>query len=569
MSINTSRQKKDPLSPAGFRLDVGYLLLGTLAINILSLALPVMTLQVYDRILPNPGSGTLPVLMAGVCLAIFLEAMLRLIRAYMIGWSGAAYEHRMSCAAIQHILGSDLSKLGPFGTGEHLSRIDSIGKLKDFYSGHALVTLSELVFVPMFLGLMIYIAGALAVVPAVILMAFTVVSLSFGQKLRASLKMRDEADDQRYNFLISGLEGIHTVKSFALENRMARQYEELESVSTLANYRLTESTSATFNAGAIFSNLMVIGVITVGAVFALQGMLTTGALIATILLSGRMMQPVQRALALWAKYQDYTLARERVEDIFDTPRHTPLVNDNRVQRRGSLEIDNLSFRYGPQSPWIVKDAHLSVSQRDVVLLTGGHGAGKTALLELIAGIYPPSRGEIKIDGQNVMRYAPDELIRHVGYIEQDGTIFQGTIRDNMTCFGQIMDKDVQDIAQMLNVDKDVAKLPSGFDTRLDGHGMQAIPPGLRQRIAMVRTLAQKPRLILFDNADRALDRKGYHLVYDLLARLRGKAGLVIVSDDRNIRGLANRFVALDNGQLVEIDQQQSTGNIHSYRELKI
>jgi ATP-binding cassette subfamily C protein LapB len=99
-----------------------------------------MTLQVYDRILPNPGSGTLPVLITGVGLAVALEATLRLARAYIMGWAGAAYEHRLSCSAMNHVLEADLSRLGPYGIGEHLHRMSAVTKMKDFYNGYALTS---------------------------------------------------------------------------------------------------------------------------------------------------------------------------------------------------------------------------------------------------------------------------------------------------------------------------------------------------------------------------------------------------------------------------------------------
>lgn len=542
----------DILKPAGFRTDKAGLLVTTLTINVLSLALPIMTLQVYDRILPSPGSGTLPILIAGVCLAVTLEVALRLARSFALGWAGAAYEHRLSCQAINHVLHADLSRIGPYGIGENLNRMSAIGKLKDFYNGYALSTLFELIFVPLFLGLIIYIAGPLAFVPAVILMLFTVVSLAQGQSLRAALKKRDKTDDARYNFLIESLEGIHTVKSFALENMFTRRYETLEEASTFANHAVTEETASTFNIGAVFSHLMIAAVIAVGAWFAVNGTLTTGALIATVLLSGRMLQPIQRCLALWTKYQDYMLARAKVETLFDTPRHMTVPgNGLKVEREGTLQITDLSFHHGEDDPWLLRGVSLKLNRGESILLSAAHGAGKSTFLELISGLYPPTSGEIVVDGQNVLSYPPEQLIQHIGYIQTEGVIFRGTIRDNLTCFGQIDETQVREVAGLLKIDQDIAKLPSGLDTFLSGNNTDNVPPGLKQRIAMVRVLAPKPRIILFDDADRALDREGYNLVYNLLARLSGQVTMIIISDDYNLRSLAEREYCLLEGTLID------------------
>jgi ATP-binding cassette subfamily C protein LapB len=542
----------DLLYPQGFRINVGDLLLASFTINILSLALPVMTLQVYDRLLPNPGSGTLPVLITGVCIAIVLECIMRLGRSYVMGWAGASFEHRLSCRAMNHILNADLSIPSNFGIGENLNRLSSIGRLKDFYNGYSLVTIFELIFVPLFLLLIAYIAGPLVIIPTVILMVFTIVSLIQGKTLLRDLEERDLDDDERYNFLIESLEGIHTIKSFALENTFSRRYESLEEKSTIANFKVTESAASTFNTGAVFASIMVTGVIAFGAVLVLNNQITVGALVATILLSGRIMQPTQRALGLWAKYQDYVLSRQKVESIFEIPLHktTPHEGD-KPEREGTLSLHNVSFRFSDDAPWLLQNVNLNLDRGDFICLQADHTPSKTALLDLIAGIYAPTQGEIEVDRYNTLRYSPEELTNHVGYIQSDGLIFRGTIRDNMTCFGLIEEAKVQEIAALLHVDKDIASLPSGFDTFLSGGNTDTIPPGLKQRISMVRVLAPKPRIILFDNADRSLDRQGYNLVYNLLARLKNKATIILCSDDQNLATQANRSFSLRNSILTE------------------
>lgn len=565
-----SRKEENFLKPEGFRQDLFSLMLVTLAINILSLALPVMTLQVYDRILPNSGTGTFPVLIIGVCVAIALEAFLRLLRAYALSRAGAAYEHGMACAAMGKILNADLSQMKHYGIGERLHHLGSVSKLKDFNNGYAATVLAEAVFVPLYFCLIVYISKTLSIIPAALLAVFVTLSLYNGARLRRTLRNREEADGQRFNFLIEALEGIHTVKAFALEKIFERRYERLEEQSTLENYRVTQETAGTFNTGAVFSHLMVASVITAGAWFVLNGMLTTGGLIATLLLSGRIMQPVQKALALWARYQDYLLARRHIEEIFSTPQKIVVAGVTKeTDFAGRLNLSRVSFRYCPGDDFILKDVNLDLQMGDSVFVSGAHGTGKTTLLNLIAGIYPPSEGDINIDGVHIDRYAPEDLVRHVGFIRTQALIFRGTVRDNITCFGQADEAQAKEVAALLEVDVDVAKLPGGFDTFLNGNNTDSISPGLKQRIAMVRVLANKPRLILFDNADRTLDRNGYALVYSLLARLKGKASLVLVTDDRNISALADRHYMLENGVLTAIEAMHSKGNIHPYRELPL
>ncbi len=537
------------LKPEDFRISRSNIVISTIAINLLSLALPVMTLQVYDRILPNPESGTLPVLVTGVSIAIILEACLRLARSYMIGWSGASYEYGMSTAAMRHVLDADISKMQGYGVGEHLHRMGALGKMKDFHNGYALAAAADLLFVPIYLGFIIFVAGPLAVVPAALLMFFTVISLAEGQILRKRLKERDTADDRRYNFLIESLDGIHTLKAFTQENVCARKYEALEEKSAIANYRTAEATARAFNTGTILSHVMIAAVITAGAAFVLQGQVTAGALVATLLLSGRMMQMVQRGLVLWVKFQDYLMAKEKARSIFGVPVVKSVADVPDHSAKGSLSINNLAFSFSDKEEVLLNDISIDLEAGSAISITGDNACGKTTLLNLIAGIYPATKGSIVVDGVNIMRYPPEKLARHIGYMTTDSVIFRGSIRDNITRFGLTDDKSARIAAAKLGVDADVAKLSAGFDTILQGNGSDIIPPGLKQRIAMARVLAAKPRIILFDEADAALDPDGYGLVFNLLRELKETSALVIVSADPNIAGIADRHYVLSKGSL--------------------
>ena len=219
---------------------------------------------------------------------------------------------------------------------------------------------------------------------------------------------------------------------------------------------------------------------------------------------------------------------------------------------------------------ILENINLELRRGEAVLISGVHGCGKSTLLNVMAGIYPVEDGRVMVDGQRIQGYRSEDLVRHIGYVRSNPLIFRGTIRDNITCFGQTNERQAREVAALLNVDKDVAALPSGFDTFLSGNDTDNITQGLKQRIAIVRVLATRPRIILFDNADRALDKEGYAMIYSLLARIKNKVSMVIVSDDRNLRGLTERHYRLENASLVEVDEQSTEkSNVRPYKELRL
>jgi ATP-binding cassette subfamily C protein LapB len=313
---------------------------------------------------------------------------------------------------------------------------------------------------------------------------------------------------------------------------------------------------------------MIVAVISFGAITVLNGQLTSGGLIAVLLLSGRMMQPVQKGLGLWTRYQDFLLARVQLQDVFSIPRRAE--NSKTVElahKDGAIELSGVSFGFDGQA--LFQDVDLSVAGGECILIAGGHGCGKTSLMKLMSGIYEANSGQVILNGQDIKHY-PDFLrADHVGFVSTDPAIFRGTIRDNITAFGRIAEPDAREVANLFRVDQDVARLPSGFDTVLTGTETDSIPPGLKQRIAIVRALAARPRFIAFDNADKALDKQAYDQVFSVLAQLKGRATLILSSTDKNIQALADRTFFIQSGSVHEVLNTHKDENIFPYQELRL
>lgn len=533
----------------GFRPRWMELALSSLGINLLSLALPLLTLQVYDRVLTSGHVSTLNFLCAGAATAIVLEVILRMCRAHSIGWSGAAFEHTVTTNAVGQVLAGDALKIEAEGVGEYMQRIAAIGRMRDFYTGQALQTWIDLPFALLFLVLIGFIGHQLVMVPILLLLLMLAVALRIGRKLRKSLRYRDMVDEGRYNYLIRTLGGVHTVKALGLEDRFERGHEEWQAKSSRANYAVAIRAAMAFDQGVIFTNAMMIGVAVAGAPLVLNGTLTLGTLIACVLLAGRIMQPVQRALGFWTRWQELSLAHKKLRALFNVPRLTATRDAEPLDREGRVELQNVSFAY-PGQPKILDGVSLTLKRGDAIAISGATGAGKKTVSRLLLGLYEPTEGKVLVDGVPPQSYSSDELVEHIAYLPQEGVILRGTLHDNLSRFGRVPQDRVNEMCRLLGIAEDVDTLPEGYDTRVEGGNVDTIPPGLRQRIAIARALAQKPRLILFHNADRALDRAGYNLLYSLLGQLKGRVTLIIITDDQNIMKLADTHYRLEGGKLV-------------------
>lgn len=558
---------KDPVCK--FRLNKSELVLSTLAVNILALALPIMVLQVYDRIMVNHSTGTLMVLALGVTAAIVLETILRIARSYITGWAGMLYEYTMDANALRVYINSDPASHAKAGIGEQIQSLNVFAKLRDFYSGQTLVNLIDIPFSLIFLGTIFYLTGFLVLVPIVLIALFFGVVVIMGRNLKRALEEQSGVDNQRYNFIIEALQGIHTIKSFGLEGVFTRKYERLEEESSMHNYKTSLINSEGNNYGILFNEIMIVSLVAFGAPMVMNNVFSTGALVASTLLAGRLVQPVQKILFLWTQFQEYQIAKEEVEKMFSVEQiERESIDEKEVKSSVTIQINNLSFGYGDKA--VISNLNLDLKIPDVISIYGDNNSGKATLLRLIAGMSKPTSGEVLINGVNASKYDSESLVKHVGFISPEATIFQGTIMQNITGFDDTMEEQAVEIAKMLNLDKDIVLMPRGYETKITDGVADIVAPGVKQRIAIARVLIHKPKIILFHNADRGLDRDGYDLLIRLLSLLKGQVAMIIVTADKNINLLADREYLLQDGKLVLVDKNKVNNlEVKPYKELKL
>lgn len=532
------------------------LALASLFINVLALAMPLTLLQVYDRIIPNTAEGTLVVLIVGVGTALLLEAVLRQGRSYVSGWMGARFEHLAGVAAVERLINVSIIDYERQGSGVHLERFNALGPLKEFYAGQAILALFDLPFAAIFLFAMGYLAGYLVLVPIVLIIIFTITALIIGGKLKNALDSRMKADDRRYSFIIEVLGGIHTVKGLAMEDQMIRRYERLQETCAAAEYNVALNSSSASSTGALFSQLVMFCVVGVGAVYVIDGELTVGGLAACTMLAGRSMQPLQKAVGMWTRLQAMQLSRERVRDLFQMVPEKPFGLPELPPVRGDLRLEGITFSYGKDKegddlPPIFDDVHVTVQTGETIGITGAGSSGKTTLLYLMMGVFSPTGGRVTIDGHDLADYEPSSIRHQIAYLPQEGELFQGTILENVTMFRDDKIDAALDISRLLGLDSVVAHMPQGYDTIVGDGAGDKLPKGIKQRIAIARALVDKPRVLLFDEANASMDSAGDATLRNLLERLKGRVTLVLVTPRPSMLNLADRIFDITDAKLVE------------------
>lgn len=533
--------------PANGR-ETRFALIGAcVGINVLALALPIFILQIYDRVLPNHAETTLVVLIVGLGVALILDAGLRALRAHIATWSAAALEHKLRLGIVERFLGASLAHFEAESVGTHLERVNAVGAVRDFHASQVLFTFVDLPFAVLFLMLIAFFGGWLVLVPLVLLAVFAASALWIGRALRASVALRSMADQERYGFLVETLKGIHTIKALALNAMTLRRHEACQEKSDAAIESVMHQSALAQTLGVMFSQINMAALVAFGALLVLDGSMTVGALAASTLLGGRALQPLQSAMSLWTNFQGIRVAQNQIAEALKLPAETS--GDFSDEITGNLTFDRVTYHNDIDDG--LSGASFQARPGEIVAIEGDAGAAKSTLLLIALGLVTPQNGRVCLDGRDMREFESRWVRSRIALLPRNGTLYSGTILDNLTNFheGECINEALY-LSYLLGLDEALKRLPDGFDTRV-GAG-ERLPAGLRQRIAIIRELIKRPKIILCDDADHALDSDGAARLVSLLRELSTGATILLSSGRSQVLQAASRRLRLSGGRLIPI-----------------
>ncbi|MCZ6861508.1 MAG: ABC transporter transmembrane domain-containing protein [Alphaproteobacteria bacterium] len=536
------------LHGAGFEI-----LAATLFLNLLALALPLSILHIYDRVIPNNSRDTLVLLILGVGAVLIIDAILRLARAHLNGWAAARFEHNLSCCMMEQFLSADLASYEKIAPGAHMERMAAIDVLRDFYSGQLALVLIDLPFALLFLGLIGYLAGSLVLVPLIILVVFALAAGLTGRRLKAALKTRDTVGERRYSFIVECLTGVHTLKALAMEAQMARRYERLHEASSRAEHDVIHLNGRAQTIGAFASNLTPAAVVGFGSLFVMDGSLTIGGLTACMMLAGRSLQPLLRAMGIWSQFQNVQVAKDRIVAVLDMKTERSAYLPKLPFIAGGIYLYGVHYSHENYDSPLLTGVTLRIEPGTTVAIRGADGSGKSTILGLILGVRRPTSGRIMIDNHLASAYDPVSVRKQIAYMPQHGVLYRGSILDNLTNFsgGEAIDRALE-VATAVGLNKVIARLPKGYQTEVGDSSVEKLPAGTVQMITIARALVSNAPIILFDEADSFLDSKGSDLIRRALKDRKGTSTIVIVSHRPSVLRLADQVYNLEAGKLRQL-----------------
>jgi len=526
-------------------------MVAALLINIFALAMPLFTMNVYDRVVPNKAVETLWVLGIGVGLIVLGDLLLRSMRAYFLDWASARIDVKLSSQIMEKVLGTRY-EAKPTSVGSFASNLRSFESVRDFITSATVVTLIDLPFGIIFLVVIAWISPYM-VLPALIGGAVVLIySLSVQTKMHDLSETMYRASAQRNATLIESLVGLETVKSMGIEGQMQGKWEKSALFLSEVGSKLKLLSSSITNGSYALQQIISVAIIILGVYLISNGDLTMGGLIACSQLTSRALAPISQIASLFTQYHTAATSLKSLEGIMDKPveRSKDVNFLSRPAFKGEIEFKNVSFKYPGSDELALNRISFRIRPGEHVGLIGRMGSGKTTINKLILGLYQPTEGAILIDGIDARQIDPAELRRSIGYVQQDNHLFYGTLRDNITLRHQHADDQaVLHAAQVGGIAEFVNTHPKGFDLEVGERG-DTLSGGQRQGVGIARAFVTRPQIVLLDEPTSAMDHSGEETVKRNIAETTADKTLIVISHRNAMLELAERLIVIDSGQIV-------------------
>jgi ATP-binding cassette, subfamily C, bacterial LapB len=520
-------------------------------INLFALAMPLFTMNVYDRVVPNKAVETLWVLGIGVGLIVLGDLLLRSMRAYFLDWASARIDVKLSSQIMEKVLGTRY-EAKPTSVGSFASNLRSFESVRDFITSATVVTLIDLPFGIIFLIVIAWISPYM-VLPALVGGTIVLVySLSVQTKMHDLSETMYRASAQRNAALIESLVGLETVKSMGVEGQMQGKWEKSALFLSEVGSKLKLLSSSITNGSYALQQIISVAIIILGVYLISNGDLTMGGLIACSQLTSRALAPISQIASLFTQYHTAATSLKSLEDIMGKPveRSKEVSFLSRPAFKGEIEFKNVSFKYPGSDELALNRISFRIRPGEHVGLIGRMGSGKTTINKLILGLYQPTEGAILIDGIDARQIDPAELRRCIGYVQQDNHLFYGTLRDNITLRHQHADDQaVLQAALVGGIAEFVNTHPKGFDLEVGERG-DTLSGGQRQGVGIARAFVTKPQIVLLDEPTSAMDHSGEETVKRNIAEAATGKTLIVISHRNAMLELAERLIVIDSGQIV-------------------
>jgi len=531
----------------------GEVLLASFFLQVFGLVTPLFFQVVIDKVLVHKGLTTLDVLGIGLLALFVFEVVLGGLRTWLFSHTTYRVDVTLGAKLFAHLISLPLSYFNARRVGDSVARVRELENIRKFLTGSTLTIVIDLFFTFVFILVMFFYSWKLTMLVLAIMPFYVGLSVFVTPVLRRRLDEKFQRGAESQAFLVEAVTGVQTLKSMAVEPQFQRRWEDLLAGYVNSAFKTDNLGNFAVQATTFLSKITTLLILWVGARSVIDGHLSIGQLIAFNMMSGRVSGPILRLFNVWQDFQQAGVSLERLGDILNTPTE-PGYNPSRSTLpalKGAVKIENVSFRYRPDGPFILQDVNLGISAGEAIGIVGRSGSGKSTMTNLIQRLYIPEKGRVRIDGIDLTLVDTAWLRRQVGVVLQENTLFNRSVRDNIALAdpGALMEAVVR--ASVLAGAHDfILELPEGYDTIIGEQGT-GLSGGQRQRIAIARALLTNPRILILDEATSALDYESEHIIQKNMAAICNNRTVIVIAHRLSTVQSCDRIIVVDKGQLVE------------------
>lgn len=526
-------------------------LLAAFLANLFALGMPLFVMNVYDRVVPNQAFDTLWVLSLGLLLMLVGDLVLRTLRGRFVDLASARTDVKLSAFIMERVLGLRMEQRPP-SAGSFAANLRAFESVREFIGSATVTALIDVPFGLIFLIVIGWLAWPMLIPLVLGSLALLMYALAVQARMHTLAETTYRASAQRNATLVESLVGFETLKALGAEAPIQRKWEQATTLLARVGTQLRLLSSSATNSSTFVQQFVNLAIVILGVYLIGANELSMGGLIACTMLAARAMAPMGAVAGMLVQYHTASTALSSLETLMELeverPHDTRFISRGRLD--GGIEFRNVSFTYPGQSTPSLRDISLTIKPGEHVAILGRIGSGKSTLEKLIMGLYRPSSGCVMIDGIDQRQLDPAELRRQIGYVQQDVTLFYGTLRDNITLGAPLADDSaVVRAAELAGLAPMVNSHPQGFDMVVGERG-ESLSGGQRQGVAIARALINDPPILLLDEPTAAADHSSEEAIKRQLAEYaRGKT-MVIISHRSSLLDLVDRLIVLDGGRIV-------------------
>ena len=506
-------------------------LLASLAIQLMALATPVFTQIIIDKVIVHHTVNTLVVIAVALFIFMAFTAAMTWARQYLVLHTGNRIDAVLGSHVFEHLFKLPPRYFDHRPTGTLVARIQGVETIREFISGAAVTLMLDVPFLLIFLAIMFHYSVTLTLITFAILVAITVLSFAVTPLLRERLNRQFLLGARNQAFLTEYVAGMETVKSLQMEPQLKARFGDYLSSYLAASFN-TRQLANSYNVVAnTLEQLLTLAILCIGAWMVMNNRdMTIGMLVAFQMFATRLSGPMLRMVGLWQEFQQASIAIKRLGDVMNAPPEPYSLTPARdTAGKGRVQINDLSFRYGENLPYLFRNLNFAIEPGRCVALMGPSGCGKSTLAKLLQGFYQPSDGSILIDDHDIRYLSANELRQYFGVVPQETFLLSGTIFDNLIIANPHAGfSDVVRACKLAEIHATIEKLPEGYKTLIGEHGA-GLSGGQKQRLAIARALLKRPKILIFDEATSSLDSETAELFARTVNQLKGKVTLLFIA----------------------------------------